>query len=156
MLRPTTPSTTIRAPALKKLIRDELRERLTKGLCCSHRPLYWASRPGFSPLLGPKGSARAATAGSDEEAREEGEDSDSGRGRRLWLSVRSAQRWLQLRAREAAVAAVLADGRSKGDGAAAKATLVDDRSRGDGAAAEVLTAYEGGEEDRAKGVRLLQ
>ncbi|RRT69387.1 hypothetical protein B296_00008372 [Ensete ventricosum] len=80
----------------------------------------------------------------------------AGEGGGCGVSVRSAQRWLQLRAREAAAAAVLADGRSKGDGAAAKATLVDDRSRGDGAAAEVLTADEGGEEDRAKGVQLLQ
>ncbi|RWW39918.1 hypothetical protein BHE74_00054707 [Ensete ventricosum] len=33
MLKPSAPSTTIRAPAPKKLIRDELRERLAKGLC---------------------------------------------------------------------------------------------------------------------------
>ncbi|RWW56141.1 hypothetical protein BHE74_00037163 [Ensete ventricosum] len=33
MLRPTAPSTTIRAPALKNLTRDELRERSAKGLC---------------------------------------------------------------------------------------------------------------------------
>ncbi|RWW36239.1 hypothetical protein BHE74_00058751 [Ensete ventricosum] len=33
MLRPTTPSTTIQAPAPKKLTRDELRERSAKGLC---------------------------------------------------------------------------------------------------------------------------
>ncbi|RRT50875.1 hypothetical protein B296_00015899, partial [Ensete ventricosum] len=33
MLRPTTPSTTIQAPASKKLTRDELHERLTKELC---------------------------------------------------------------------------------------------------------------------------
>ncbi|RZR95543.1 hypothetical protein BHM03_00024398 [Ensete ventricosum] len=31
--RPIAPSTTIRAPVLKKLTRDELRERSTKGLC---------------------------------------------------------------------------------------------------------------------------
>ncbi|RRT31646.1 hypothetical protein B296_00053176 [Ensete ventricosum] len=33
MLRPTAPSATIRAPAPKKLTRDELRERSAKGLC---------------------------------------------------------------------------------------------------------------------------
>ncbi|RWV98633.1 hypothetical protein GW17_00038502 [Ensete ventricosum] len=33
MPRPTTPSTTIQAPTLKKLTRDELRERSTKELC---------------------------------------------------------------------------------------------------------------------------
>ncbi|RZS17870.1 hypothetical protein BHM03_00050068 [Ensete ventricosum] len=33
MLRPTAPSTTTQAPAIKKLTRDELRERLAKGLC---------------------------------------------------------------------------------------------------------------------------
>ncbi|RRT31523.1 hypothetical protein B296_00058316 [Ensete ventricosum] len=33
MLRPTTPSTTIQAPTPKKLTRDELCERLAKGLC---------------------------------------------------------------------------------------------------------------------------
>ncbi|RWW46012.1 hypothetical protein BHE74_00048091 [Ensete ventricosum] len=33
MSRSTTPYTTIRAPALKKLTRDELRERSAKGLC---------------------------------------------------------------------------------------------------------------------------
>ncbi|RRT31798.1 hypothetical protein B296_00048648 [Ensete ventricosum] len=33
MLRPTVPSAAIRAPALKKLTRDELRERSAKGLC---------------------------------------------------------------------------------------------------------------------------
>ncbi|RRT51273.1 hypothetical protein B296_00024420 [Ensete ventricosum] len=33
MPRPTTPSTAIRAPAPKKLTRDELRERSAKGLC---------------------------------------------------------------------------------------------------------------------------
>ncbi|RRT51605.1 hypothetical protein B296_00036380 [Ensete ventricosum] len=33
MPRPTTPSTTIRAPAPKKLTRDELRECSAKGLC---------------------------------------------------------------------------------------------------------------------------
>ncbi|RRT39656.1 hypothetical protein B296_00037313 [Ensete ventricosum] len=34
MPRPTAPSATIRAPSLKKLTRDELRERLARGL-------YW-------------------------------------------------------------------------------------------------------------------
>ncbi|RZR99441.1 hypothetical protein BHM03_00028989 [Ensete ventricosum] len=33
MPRPTVPSAAIRAPALKKLTRDELCERSTKGLC---------------------------------------------------------------------------------------------------------------------------
>ncbi|RWW21716.1 hypothetical protein GW17_00014117 [Ensete ventricosum] len=33
ILRPIAPSTTIRAPAPKILTRDELRERLAKGLC---------------------------------------------------------------------------------------------------------------------------
>ncbi|RWV99714.1 hypothetical protein GW17_00037365 [Ensete ventricosum] len=33
VLRPTTPSTAIQAPAPKKLTRDELHERSTKGLC---------------------------------------------------------------------------------------------------------------------------
>ncbi|RWV84271.1 hypothetical protein GW17_00054022 [Ensete ventricosum] len=33
MLRPTTPSTAIQAPAPKKLTRDEFRERSVKGLC---------------------------------------------------------------------------------------------------------------------------
>ncbi|RZS13974.1 hypothetical protein BHM03_00045615 [Ensete ventricosum] len=33
MLRPTTPSTTIQAPAPEKLTRDELRERSAKELC---------------------------------------------------------------------------------------------------------------------------
>ncbi|RRT42622.1 hypothetical protein B296_00027675 [Ensete ventricosum] len=33
MLRPTAPSTAIRAPVAKKLIRDEFRERLAKELC---------------------------------------------------------------------------------------------------------------------------
>ncbi|RWV92006.1 hypothetical protein GW17_00045663 [Ensete ventricosum] len=33
MLRPTAPSTTIQAPILKKLTRDELHERSAKGLC---------------------------------------------------------------------------------------------------------------------------
>ncbi|RRT54791.1 hypothetical protein B296_00028034 [Ensete ventricosum] len=45
MLRPTTPSTAIQAPILKKLTRDELRERSAKELClhcdepwsCEHR-----------------------------------------------------------------------------------------------------------------------
>ncbi|RRT50976.1 hypothetical protein B296_00019560 [Ensete ventricosum] len=33
MMWPTAPSTVIQAPALKKLTRDELRERSAKGLC---------------------------------------------------------------------------------------------------------------------------
>ncbi|RRT36026.1 hypothetical protein B296_00031329 [Ensete ventricosum] len=36
MPRPTAPSTAIQAPALKKLTRDELRERSAKGLCWNY------------------------------------------------------------------------------------------------------------------------
>ncbi|RZR89539.1 hypothetical protein BHM03_00017278 [Ensete ventricosum] len=66
---------------------------------------------------GSGGLARATTAGSGEEAREEGEDSGSpmraaatGEGGGCGVSVRSAQRWLRLRAREATT---LADGKSR-------------------------------------------
>ncbi|RWW10391.1 hypothetical protein GW17_00026065 [Ensete ventricosum] len=92
---------------------------------------------------------------------EEGEGSGSaaraattGEGGGCGISMRSAQRWLQLRAREAVATAALADGRSRGDGAATEATLVGGRSRGDGAIAKVLATDEGGEEDSAEGVRL--
>ncbi|RRT37251.1 hypothetical protein B296_00042837 [Ensete ventricosum] len=106
---------------------------------------------------GSEGPGRATAAEFDEEARKvrtaiAGEGEGGGCG----VSVRSAQQWLRLRAREAAAATTLADGRSKRDGATAETTLVDGRSRGDGVTTEVLTTDEGGEEDRAEGVRLLR
>ncbi|RZS01155.1 hypothetical protein BHM03_00030968, partial [Ensete ventricosum] len=101
-------------------------------------------------------------AGSGKEAREEGEGTGSparagtvGEGGGYGVRMRSAQRWLRLRAREATIAAALADGRSRGDGAATEAALADeeeaeeaacvaelagDRSRGDGAATEAALA----------------
>ncbi|RWV91254.1 hypothetical protein GW17_00046466, partial [Ensete ventricosum] len=104
---------------------------------------------------GSEGPARAAAARFDEEVRKVRTTVAGERGG-CGVSVRSAQQWLRLRAREAAAAATLADGRSKGDGATTETTLVNGRSRGDGVAAEVLTTDEGGEEDRAEGVRLLR
>ncbi|RWV89883.1 hypothetical protein GW17_00047948 [Ensete ventricosum] len=69
---------------------------------------------------GSGGPTRATVAGSDEEAREEGEGSGSptraaaaGEGGGYGVSVRSAQRWLRLRAREAVVEVALAGDKSK-------------------------------------------
>ncbi|RWW69948.1 hypothetical protein BHE74_00022414 [Ensete ventricosum] len=112
------------------------------------------------PARGPT-EEEVGVVGSGKEMREEGEGSGSaaraaatGEGGGCGISMRSAQRWLQLRAREAVATAALADGRSRGDGAATEATLVGGRSRGDGAIAKVLATDEGGEEDSAEGVRL--
>ncbi|RRT37869.1 hypothetical protein B296_00034261 [Ensete ventricosum] len=93
------------------LQREEDEEGATGGDCDSKRgwlqpsPSAAAAREEKEAAGGP---TRAAVAGSDEEAREEGEGSGGpvrvvamGEGGGCGVNVRSAQRWLRLRAREA-------------------------------------------------------